>query len=112
MKPEIKTWWCEALTSGKYTQGKDKLRKEQTDGGVTFCCLGVLTDLYLQEKGQTWEEAGFQDWNYLPGDVIKWAEMEDSSGDYRKEGKASCLAHDNDGGQSFKEITETIKTSF
>jgi hypothetical protein len=49
MDAEWKRKWVEALRSGKYKQGKHQL----TDGD-TFCCLGVLTDLYIKENGYAW----------------------------------------------------------
>ncbi len=45
MKDEIKKLWTEALRSGEYKQGSGFLRKENN-----FCCLGVLTDLFLKEN--------------------------------------------------------------
>jgi hypothetical protein len=44
MKKSLKTKWIAALRSGKYTQGFNRLRKDDT-----FCCLGVLCDLYRQD---------------------------------------------------------------
>lgn len=43
MKEEIKTLWVNALRSGKYKQGKHKLR-----GDDSFCCFGVLCDVGLK----------------------------------------------------------------
>jgi hypothetical protein len=40
MKAELANQWVEAMESGKYKQGKDKLK---TDNGM--CCLGVLLDI-------------------------------------------------------------------
>lgn len=49
MKERIKNLWLTALRSGKYKQGKDSLHAIDKNGEHHFCCLGVLTDLYLQE---------------------------------------------------------------
>ena len=49
MNPEIKAQWIQALRSGEYEQDIAQLR---TTAG--FCCLGVLTDLYLKETNQEW----------------------------------------------------------
>ena len=50
MKPEIRKQWCDALRSGEYTQVKGCLRwVEGTD--ASYCCLGVLTDLYVKAGG-------------------------------------------------------------
>lgn len=48
MKKAIKKRWLEALRSGNYDQGRAKLRTEQ-EGGDSFCCLGVLCDLAVQD---------------------------------------------------------------
>lgn len=47
MNPEVKAKWIDALTSGEYSQTKRCLRDKNG-----YCCLGVLTDLYIKETGQ------------------------------------------------------------
>ncbi|MDO7847661.1 hypothetical protein Q5H92_14930 [Hymenobacter sp. M29] len=49
MHQEIKKDWLEALRSGKYTQGKYSLKKENEEGKVSYCCLGVLCDLAVRQ---------------------------------------------------------------
>lgn len=44
MNPDLKRKWVEALRSGCYAQGQKYLR-QTTDGGDTYCCLGVLCDV-------------------------------------------------------------------
>jgi hypothetical protein len=41
MKAERKKAWTDALRSGKYKQGRARLRSADND----FCCLGVLCDI-------------------------------------------------------------------
>jgi hypothetical protein len=56
MNPEVKVKWTEALRSGKYEQGKGNLKKVSVCSGetkATFCCLGVLTDLYIEEHSDS-----------------------------------------------------------
>lgn len=68
--------WAAALESGKYEQGEGGLRKEDvateacgggccepTEEKVTFCCLGVLTDVVMKEMPNLgkWEASGFID---------------------------------------------------
>lgn len=43
-KQEIRKAWVAALRSGKYKQGTRKLKD-----GETYCCLGVLTLIAVQE---------------------------------------------------------------
>lgn len=52
MNPEIKALWVQALRSGAYEQGEGYLHQTITDDATgdtvdTFCCLGVLCDLAL-----------------------------------------------------------------
>lgn len=49
LKPEVKKKWLAALRSGDYQQVKHKLRVETEDGKPSFCCLGVLCDIYEKE---------------------------------------------------------------
>lgn len=42
--------WANTLESGEYPQTTGHLRT--VDG---FCCLGVLSDLYIKDKGKQWE---------------------------------------------------------
>jgi hypothetical protein len=51
MKPEIKQRWVAALRSGKYKQGRKQLRFMDDN---SFCCLGVLTDLAVQDGVCRW----------------------------------------------------------
>ena len=37
--------WVDALRSGDYNQTKETLKGELPDGGVGYCCLGVLADI-------------------------------------------------------------------
>ena len=65
MKPEIKQRWIEALRSGAYQQTQGQLRSAQQPD--CYCCLGVLTDLYLRDTQQSWVlQAGLDEEN--PGE--------------------------------------------
>jgi hypothetical protein len=55
--------WVEALRSGKYRQVTGSLRKDDrnTQGeacNTGFCCLGVLTDMYIKEHKQDDTKSG------------------------------------------------------
>ncbi len=104
----------EALRSGEYEQTKGMLYRE--DEG--YCCLGVLTDLFLKEKGLTWnspvkkgESNTFIDKEELPEEVQQWAGVEHSLpyalDDERNEDWE--LAVLNDEGSSFSEIADLIE---
>ena len=67
MNAKVKKLWVEALKSGEYFQGKGQLVIEPKDmgyaldikeaeaetGDTLFCCLGVLTNIYVEETGDT-----------------------------------------------------------
>jgi len=82
LKYEIAQQWITALRSNEYPQCTNALRQ---DG--SFCCLGVLADLYIKETGEEqayWESHGqFRDGGQieafsLPEKVIKWAGVQGS----------------------------------
>jgi hypothetical protein len=54
LNPEVKTAWVEALRSGEYRQCSSRLTNENEHGERSFCCLGVLADLYAQAHGYSW----------------------------------------------------------
>ena len=47
MNPEIKKLWVDALRSGEYKQGQGTLKRSDC-----FCCLGVLTDIFIKITGR------------------------------------------------------------
>ena len=77
MDKALKAKWLEALRSGKYKQGRGKLRSVDDE----FCCLGVLCDISGQGE---WETLGDQtgylsltereyDWYQLPQFMMKFS---------------------------------------
>lgn len=81
MKPEIKKMWVEALRSGKYAQGKGRLR----GNGNNYCCLGVLCDLAVNDGVCKWIKTAYYysiddkyASNSLPPVVQSWAGLEES----------------------------------
>jgi hypothetical protein len=50
MNPEIRAQWCAALRSGDYPQTDEALYREHEKQGhpAGYCCLGVLTALWLK----------------------------------------------------------------
>jgi hypothetical protein len=58
MKPEIKQQWVAALRDpNRYQQHFESLAYSSSRlGPLQACCLGVLTDLYIQEHEEAWEE--------------------------------------------------------
>lgn len=134
MKEAIKEKWIEALRSGEYTQARNSLyRLHADDRSRSYCCLGVLCDLYRKEhpdqaswngrsfliqtdEGAHHEEAvlpfAVQQWAGLPDDNPELAEWDERDEDDYISPEAS-LAELNDGRdglvqRSFEEIANLI----
>lgn len=100
MNAELKTKWLEALRSGKYKQGRGRLRQ-----GDEFCCLGVLCDISglgewigeVETKGYSFKE----DIRYgtLPRHMVPELSCKTSN----------SLTGMNDSGKSFAEIADYIE---
>lgn len=95
--------WIEALESGKYEQGKKQLRS-----GDSFCCLGVLTDLYIRENGLDWGK--WADEGLLLDEVCDWAGISTDPKHpvicgYSQVG----LIEMNDSGKSFAYIAQLLR---
>lgn len=79
MNSQVKEQWLNALRSNEYQQTTGRLK---TDEG--FCCLGVLTDLYIQETLSEWSSDGQRFYCYmgrtfnLPIEVAKWSDLNSS----------------------------------
>ncbi len=126
MKKEIKKVWVKALRSGKYKKDKGALKTERG-----YCCLGVLTDLYIKRaKYGSWVEKvkmnGEKDYVYeykdikasgsLSQNVMKWAGLTERDPIVKKRDNTFniSLAGLNDGesgkpGKSFKTIADIIE---
>lgn len=123
MKVEIKEKWLKALRSGEYKQGEGSLITKDDE----FCCLGVLSDLYLKEHGEAWgdEKDQFPNSTYrfcrgeayfLSESVMEWAGLKEEDPQIRILIQ-SCtikglyrLSELNDGKESFEEIADGIES--
>lgn len=100
----------DALRSGKYKQGKNRLRK-----GDTFCCLGVACDIYGKEFGIDWVEDsdGYSFLGsvlYLPKPLDTYFGFECDSGLIRINGEKIYLSKENDhNNESFEEIADILE---
>ena len=124
MNKYIKQLWLDALESGKYQQCQHQLCVvENMDD--KYCCLGVLTDLYIQSlEGQVnnaqWElnstvkifkskTCGGQS-KVLPHEVSEWAGLNGTSNPMIKHDAAAGSCGDlNDNGHTFQYIANCIK---
>ena len=130
MNTEVKQKWIDALRSGKYEQGSEKLRSQQG-----YCCLGVLCDLYSQEKNQDWEFRGDKDYlqttdywyfedqsEFLPDSVRDWAGLPVGNPNVRVDVTEADdendwfytdeIANLNDSGYTFNELSKLIEQQF
>lgn len=116
MNPQIKEKWINALRSGEYKQTQGNLYEP----GVGYCCLGVLTDLYLKEKGLEWDTNGtnsYSGWGsvddeyeFLPDSVRNWAGLKDNRGTYEDDTlEFPALTDLNDNGNTFDDIADVIE---
>lgn len=131
MKNKIMKRWVKALRSGKFKQGKNALKQLTKDGEAKHCCLGVLCELYNQDRKKNHKKMAEikinlwdPDFKYgvvefdgncglLPDAVAEWAGIEDNRGEfkdfYAAHTKYSGLADMNDEGVKFKTIANTIE---
>jgi hypothetical protein len=106
MNASIKQSWIQALRSGEYQQGRESL----CNNGK-FCCLGVLTNLYIQETNQKWHHDvggcySFEtEGGILPLSVQQWAGL-DAPNPYLAGHYVSSW---NDEGASFEELADLIE---
>ena len=128
MNPEVKQKWIDALRSGDYEQGSEKLR-----GPNGYCCLGVLCDLYIKENNKEWDFGGYGEYGeetnpqpmdywyfdeeseFLPESVMNWAKLylrnpilrvDDNDEMFEFNEEVSTL---NDEGYSFSMIADLIE---
>ena len=127
VNPEVKQKWIDALRSGKYEQGSEKLRSVSG-----YCCLGVLCDLYAQENNTEWEFRGIEETNlqpkdywyfedqseFVPESVMDWAGFTENCPvvkiDVEEDDEDSWFYHEgladlNDSGYTFNELSKLIQ---
>jgi len=107
MNPEIKGQLLEALESGKYNHGTDRLKKIDEEGVIRHCCLGVLCEIvnpHWQQNNMEFcniDEYGYQKSTYLLPSVMTMCSLSDD--DMR------TLALINDASVDYKKQIEYIK---
>jgi len=105
MNPEVKQKWVNALRSGKYKQAQYNLKS-----GYGYCCLGVLTDLYIKENDLKWtydDAYDTYDFNEFEGSlcntVIKWSDFPDGATE------DDLIAMNDSKQKTFSEIADYIE---
>ena len=110
MNKRIKAKWLKALRSGKYKQGKGRL-KSTKGKAVRYCCLGVLCDILDQKKWSTEPGAAMIDGRF----PSFWCKNEYSLPDAVKKrlalsaSKQETLIGLNDSGKRFSTIANYIE---
>lgn len=130
MNPEVKQKWIDALRSGDYEQGSEKLR-----GVNGYCCLGVLCDIYSREHDTQWVFKGYDEnadennphpmdyWyfdgqsEFLPYSVMDWAGLKNHnpnvriycSNDEDEDFYTDEIANVNDSGYTFMDLSKIIE---
>lgn len=124
MNKEIASQWCAALRSGDYKQGTGVLHNTSNN---TYCCLGVLCDIY-QREGNKFDTVSVGLWgvetyngfenlpatyfdgrcDVLPEVVMKWADISCSSGSFDDDLYNLAALNDADG-LTFEEIATVIE---
>lgn len=116
MNPEVKTKWLEELRSGRYAQGASYLKGGTDEGGVNYCCLGVLCEIAAAEgvvadinvdeyDGLTTFDGELTG---LPLSVQEWAGL-DRLGSFKLAGRDENLSDFNDSGTPFRLIADIIE---
>ena len=109
MNQTVKEKWLQALRSKEYEQNYGCLKD-----GNKFCCLGVLTDLYIKENNLNWTlkiENDFCERFAAPNwKVCDWADLKNPNPDVKIDKPfPDSLAGMNDHGYSFEEIADIIE---
>jgi len=112
--------WVDALRSGKYEQGKYRLRKD-----AQFCCLGVAcdisglgawvvdTDKIPDAKGQetlySYRISTFAEASQLSAEMASWLGVRHTDVKLHSQKNVPSLVYANDTGLSFNEIADIIE---
>lgn len=113
MNTDVKARWVAALRSGKYKQAQNQL----TNGRGSFCCLGVLCDLYAKEHHVAWfYDLESSDQEELPNAIVlAWSGLPKGM-QVSIEGRNAPLFNHNDGtagiglpSRTFAEIADAIE---
>ena len=109
MNQTVKEKWLQALRSKEYEQNQGCLKN-----GNKFCCLGVLTDLYIKENNLNWslkiENDFCERFAALNWKVCDWADLKNANPDIKIDKSfPDTLAAMNDHGYSFEEIADVIE---
>lgn len=127
MRVKVKKKWVDALRSGEYTQGQNRLVTYAGTDEAQYCCLGVLCDLAEKAGVVKFDTGGYvsvdnpldRDRFGLPKAVSAWAGLTEKTFNNRKslasapqvtiQTNTDSLANHNDNGKTFEQIAEAIE---
>lgn len=124
MNPVAKEKWVTALRSGDYKQTTGKLKHESKEDGFSYCCLGVLCEVAVEEGIISESSAVDEGLDYfdevdhqfagvssfLPDTVAKWADINEFATIFSLD---IDLVRMNDSEKfNFQEIANTIENHF
>lgn len=104
--------WTNALRSGEYTQGQERLKTINPDGSCSHCCLGVLCEIQGVPQKKFEDCYRFADAGcYLPTSIaLEFGSDEGVFADLGMPflGGFNSVAQANDEGVSFAEIADHL----
>ena len=108
MNKRIKKLWIKAL--GRYKQGTNSLHPD----AETFCCLGVLCDLYGKKHKVGWQLRNDQfrflgRGGALPSVVMQWEGLNDNDPILGNRENSPSASYLNDSGKTFNYIAARIE---
>ena len=134
MNKNIMEKWVNALRSGKYRKGRNRLCTISNNGNKKWCCLGVLCDLYIAENPSdlrsitlfdgfilkrvvNYDDGCFPTIAILPNKVALWAGIADKTGKFtnQRTSQNTCLTELNDckrNKRSFKRMADIIEKNW
>jgi hypothetical protein len=121
MKKSVMKKWVAALRSGKYKRGTKYLKQER-DGVVKHCCLGVLCEvakvnwleIWNDERTCTYQDSENGEFAAVPEHVQEFSGLKDSLGHFQDvSNRDRSLSRMNDSGKySFAKIADVIEKNW
>lgn len=108
MNPQYKQPWIDALRGGDYQQGRERLKRVDSEGRSFHCCLGVLREVARMPWGERACDGSFRNPSDGDGRVGTLSTLELKEFDLTPQQHRDLYGM-NDGGKSFTEIADYIE---